>query len=426
MLTLRDRSARFVARLALPGLTLLAPRALGAQWGEPDTLTVSGAVATALANHPALGAAGGRRQAAVGLARQRAAVPNPTVEWRSENLASPLERDVFFTVAQPLDLTGRRLALRAEARAVDSRSAADSVAAARTVATDAARAFWRAGLARGLLDVAVVQRADAQRLADFEQRRAREGAVAELSALRTALEVDRARVAEAAVRAEWSRSLAELARALGVAPSAVPSVPPLRLNAPRSIVLPDAARAEADALGSRPEVLALRAGVDASRRRVSAERRSVLSDVALQAGAKRTAGYATRVVGIAVPFPLFDRNAGARAAAAGELRLAEAELATGERAVRAEVAGAIDALRALLDPAVPRADSLVARAEEVARIADAAYAAGGGSLLELLDARRARADAVAAALRWSTDLRLARLELNRVLGAPLLNALEER
>jgi cobalt-zinc-cadmium efflux system outer membrane protein len=410
----------------LLGATLLAPRTLGAQWEEPDTLTVSGAIATALANHPALAAAGGRRAAVVGLARQRAASPNPTVEWRSENLASPLEPDVFFTVDQPLDLTGRRLALRAEARAVDSRLAADSTAVARGVAIDAARAFWRAGLARGLLDVAAVQREDAERLASFEARRAREGAVAELTALRTALEADRARVAEAGARAEWSRASAELARSLGVAPATLPSVRPLRLVAPRLATLPDPERSWVDAIASRPEAIALRAGVDAARRRARAERRSVLSDVSLQAGAKRTAGYATRVIGVAVPLPLFDRNAGARAAAAGELRLAEAELATMERAVRAEVAAATDALRALLDPTVPRADSLAAHAEEVARIADAAYAAGGGSLLELLDARRARAEAVAAALRWTAELRLARLELNRALGAPLLDALEER
>ena len=92
--------------------------------------------------------------------------------------------------------------------------------------------------------------------------------------------------------------------------------------------------------------------------------------------------------------------------------------------VRAEVTSAATALRALLDARTPGADSLATRAAEVAQVADAAYAAGGGSLLELLDARRARAEALTAALRWAADLRLARLELNRASGAPLLQALE--
>jgi outer membrane protein TolC len=60
----------------------------------------------------------------------------------------------------------------------------------------------------------------------------------------------------------------------------------------------------------------------------------------------------------------------------------------------------------------------------VARVADAAYEAGGGSLLDLLDARRARAEALTAALRWAAELRLARLDLNLASGAPLLESLE--
>ena len=57
-------------------------------------------------------------------------------------------------------------------------------------------------------------------------------------------------------------------------------------------------------------------------------------------------------------------------------------------------------------------------------MADAAYAEGGLSLLELLDARRARAEVLTAALGWSAELRLARLELNRASGAPLTESLE--
>ena len=53
-----------------------------------------------------------------------------------------------------------------------------------------------------------------------------------------------------------------------------------------------------------------------------------------------------------------------------------------------------------------------------------AYAAGGATLLELLDARRAHAEALATSLRWGVEVRLARLDLNRAIGAPLLESLE--
>ena len=40
--------------------------------------------------------------------------------------------------------------------------------------------------------------------------------------------------------------------------------------------------------------------------------------------------------------------------------------------------------------------------------------------MELIEAQRARAESRAAALRWTVDVNLAQLELNRALGAPLM------
>jgi outer membrane protein TolC len=88
------------------------------------------------------------------------------------------------------------------------------------------------------------------------------------------------------------------------------------------------------------------------------------------------------------------------------------------------VAAALDSYRALLATRPARVDSLVTRATEVARIADAAYAAGGGSLLELLDARRARTETLAAVFRWVADVQLAHLDLLRAIGASPLDSLE--
>ncbi|MHB1225591.1 MAG: hypothetical protein ACYC2G_16310, partial [Gemmatimonadaceae bacterium] len=88
------------------------------------------------------------------------------------------------------------------------------------------------------------------------------------------------------------------------------------------------------------------------------------------------------------------------------------------------VAAAVKGLSALLAAGGPGADSLAARAAGVARVAGAAYAEGGLTLLELLDARRAHAEALTVALRWSADVRLARLDLNRASGVPLTESLE--
>ncbi|HEX6629847.1 MAG TPA: TolC family protein [Gemmatimonadaceae bacterium] len=401
----------------------LAGQATPGSAGAPP-LTVTEAMALARARHPALAAASARGRGDVALVRRDAAFANPVLEWRQENLASPLAPDAFLTIVQPLDVTGRRLALRAEVPEVAARAAADSVVVARDVEAAAAGAFWRAALARALAEVAATQRADAERLAAVEAVRAQEGAVAELSALRAGLEAERARLAEATARAEWARAIGELARAVGMDAARLPAVPALSPAPPPVAAMPAERAMLDDALARRAELAAGRAAIAAAGHRLSAERRGTLPDVSLQAGTKRTAGYTTRTVGVAVPLPLLDRNTAGRERAAAALDLARAELQATEQAVRAEVAAAATALRALLDARTPGADSLAARAAEVAQVADAAYAAGGGSLLELLDARRARAEALTAALRWAADLRLARLELNRASGAPLLQALE--
>lgn len=415
-------------------LALLAPLLVAAPLagvrGQPASppLALTDALALARARHPALAAAAARRRVVVERARQDAALPNPVLEWRRENMGSPLQRDAFVTVAQPLDLTGRRFALRAEVGDLDRRAVADSVAVTREVEAAAARAYWRASLARALLALAGEQRADADRLAAFEADRAREGAVAELLAMRTRVEAERARLVEAVARAELARAMAELARATGVPPDSLPAPAALEPAPPAVGPLPATgaalAAALADARAGRSELAAYRAAADAAGHRLAAERRGILADVVAVAGTKQTSGFATRVLGLSVPLPLLNRNGAGMASAAGARDLVRAELRGAESAVVAEVTAAVEGYRALLDAQPAGAESLAARATEVARIADAAYAAGGGSLLELLDARRARAETLAAVLRWVADLRLARVELQRAVGASPLEPVE--
>jgi outer membrane protein TolC len=108
-----------------------------------------------------------------------------------------------------------------------------------------------------------------------------------------------------------------------------------------------------------------------------------------------------------LPIPLFDRNRGEVARATAEREAAEFELAAQQRAVQAEVSGAFQAARLLTERATALAagDSLpsgagratavayLARADEARRIALGTYREGAVSLLQVLDAARARGDA---------------------------------
>jgi outer membrane protein TolC len=77
---------------------------------------------------------------------------------------------------------------------------------------------------------------------------------------------------------------------------------------------------------------------------------------------------------------------------------------------------AIAQLRDLQPPGTP---ALAERGDDIASIARAAYREGALTLVELLDAERARADARASAATWAAELAVAQIELNRALGAPI-------
>lgn len=376
--------------------------------------------------HPLLVAAGGRRLAVIGAARQAGAILNPTFEWRRENLRSPLQRDEFFTAALPLDAYGRRLALRAAAAATGERALTDSATTARAVEYDVARAYWRAAFAVALRDAAETQRRAVEDIARIEDERARQGAVPEGAALRTRLEADRMRLIESGARAEAERARGHLARALALPFDSVPQpTDSLRLAV---TTMPGIKSLLETAAQQRPELLSARARVLETRRRQTAERLGSLPTIGVQFGGKRTAGLQTGTVGIGVTIPLFDRNAGGRERALGELVAAENELRATEAAVDAEVKASVRAYRTLLRDlertttphGLPADDlrELAARGRVVADIATAAYREGAIPLFELLDAERAKADAGAAALRAALDLQLARLDLTFALGLP--------
>ncbi|HEU4564482.1 MAG TPA: TolC family protein, partial [Gemmatimonadaceae bacterium] len=336
-----------LAALALVATALAAVPAPAQQAPAGAPLSLADALALARARSPVLAMAGGRRQAAAGRARQEGAFANPVAEWRQENLGAPVDRDVFASVTLPLDLTGRRFALRGAGRDLVAASVADSTTVHRLVEAEVARAYWRAALARGLAEVAGAQRRAIGEIADFEARRLREGAVAENVALRTRLEAERGRVAEASALAALERAHAELARAIGVPAESLAAPVPLATSCDPAPP-PSLDSATAAALAARPEVAAARHRVSEARHRVSAAARGTLPDVGVHAGYKRTQGYDTRVVGLLVTLPILDRNAGERERARGELAVAEAELRDAESRVRADVASAVRAYGRLL------------------------------------------------------------------------------
>jgi outer membrane protein TolC len=372
-------------------------------------LTLSDAVQQARAQGPWRDVPAARGALTRGEQSAATQFPNPTFEYRRENGGSPLPPDEFFTLTVPVDLTGRRLALW-QARSVSvRRGVADSAAAQIELDHGAARAWIDAALSAELAAAAQTQAVALDSLAAFDESRFAAGAVAEVAALRTRVEADRAFLLAAAAQATAAKALATLRVWVGGDRASLASLAATPISTPpsRDALLALARRA-------RPDALAAAAATEQLALRRSAERRGILGDVQLVGGTKNTSGFRnTAVVGFLLPLPLFNQNGGPRTTTDAEWRIAAATSAALALRVEADVDAAYEGWNAI-NARSTAARSLADRADDVAAIARATYREGASTLTAVLEAQRAAfdvraaaADGLAALLRADLDLRAA-------------------
>ncbi len=150
-----------------------------------------------------------------------------------------------------------------------------------------------------------------------------------------------------------------------------------------------------------------------------------IPDLTLTAGMQHynDIGEPTAMVGVSLPLPFFDRNQGGRAEAMIRMRQAQDEL----RSAEIEAKNAVHAIHTALLGARAEIDTLreqvLPGAEEVFRVATAAYKAGKFGLLEVLDAQRILFDTRGRHLQALLTFHSRIAELERLLGGPL--AVEE-
>ncbi len=429
------RAGRSLSILWVAALSAAATAGAQSPTTLPDTLYLSQALRLASARSPALARADARVGMALGDLRSVGQWPNPTLEYRRENLGAPLAPDEFVTAYIPVDLTGRRVQLHRATTRGRARLEAERIAVRRDVELEIARAWVHAVLATDLGQSFRVQRDAVQEIATRDSVRAREGAVAEAIALRTRVEATRLAQDLVLAESQAQRDRNTLATLLGLAADSLPALPhildaeaapPLRFELTTLDGLDtsgDAATDDAELLRrARSDRASLRAAELARdeatlRRRV--EQAGVLGDWQLQGGTKKTSGFLTGQVGLAVPLPLFNRNTGARQRAESAVRETDAAARAVELQVDGEVLAAAAQLRILLALRTRMAET-PALGEVIASSARVAYAEGEMSLLELLDAQRAATDARTAAQKFHANLHLARLTLARAIGAPLV------
>ncbi len=409
-------------------LWLLAiPPALSAQGQAPSPLTLAEARSRAVRVAPSILAARQALAAADGRLMQAGARFNPDVTFSREQTSrdGATNSQIILALEQPFEIGGQRRARRdaATARrdaaraavALDSatvvfdvtRSYAAAVAAGRraTLATDAAGAFTRAAAAGA-------ERLAAGDISGYEHRR---------------LRLEAARYASVRVEAEIARDSAmrTLASLTGIDSMATLATIPLADTlafAPLSLTV-EALTARALELGPAllvQEFEARALAADASL--AAAERRPTPTIIAgfkneRVATAEAFTGF---VAGLSMPVPLWDRRAGAVAAASADAERGHTlTVELRQRTIR-EVRAAYDAVQSLERQLLLLRPQLGEDALRARSAAASAYREGEISLLEWLDAVRAYHEAETSYAVLLAEYTARRAALERATGAPLL------
>lgn len=373
-------------------------RALGS-----SSLTLDEVLTRARERWPAVLASRERLRARVVSERAAARWNNPSVEVSTENwrpggrAASDPDLDTFAVLTQPIEIAGQRGARRRMA-AAESLVAGTAVEdQERSLVLAASATFLGAIQARDHLRVLEAQRDGIVEIVSLLQRRVEEGVTAEADLRKVEADLGRAAIEATRAGASLFDALTTLGALLGEDP------PPAAASLAMPVMPPPAEHLDVDAaLARRPDVRAARARAALAAATADLERRRRWPDLLVSAGYKRTAGTDTGVAGVAVPLPIFDRNARALALAAAEAKAAELDVQQVEQLARAELAGTRARASALTALAERVQQELVAPAEVARRAARSSFREGAGDILRYLDAERVHADAA----REAIDVRM--------------------
>ena len=342
--------------------------------------------------------------------------PDPSVSFEREEVFPDGGLATHYArLAVPLEISGRRAARVAAARALVDAAAADRDGARFALSIEALRRFRIAAYERGRVELLGAERAALVQAVEIVRRRTGAGAASGYDLQRIELELAAYDDLIAEAEAQLGTARIELGALVGM-PAGADAAGPLELPGeplPLEALLGDAVQARTDyrAAGARLEGAATLA---------RAAGRAWIPDLTVSGGfmAQDVAGGAAAsgyTVGLSLSIPVFDRGQADRARAAAQRRAAEADRRVLEREIPAAIRARHQALAQLLARARAVRTSRLARLEQLLRSAETAYREGG-DVVALLDAHAAARDARLRELELRRDARLAELDLWLALG----------
>ena len=400
----------------LLGITVPAYLHAQAQQEAPGPLTLAAALQLAEAGNPSLSAARHELAAQGGALQQAQALPNPELQTMVEDTRRAT-RSTTVQLNQLIELGGKR-----GARATLALRGQDLAQAA--LATQAADT--RAAVTTAFVDVLAAQ--EGLRLADSAQALAARSS--EITARRVAagkaspVEATRAKVLEASVRLEGNLARGNLTQARQRLAALWGAGTPRFTHAEGRLdmlpPLPSPAELAAR-LESSPAVRQARSHLAQRQAMLDVEQRRATPDVTVSIGMKRSEelGRNQAIIGLALPLPLFDRNAGNKLDALRRSDKAGDELAATQVQLQAALAQARERLATARLDVESLQNEIVPGAQSAWDAASKGFEFGKFAFLDVLDDQRTLLQAKHQTLRALTEAHHAAAALERLLGAPM-------
>lgn len=387
-------------------------------------LTLRDALAQTLLNNPDLAAFAWEVRAREARVLQAGRPVNPSASILAEDFAasasprsSAVQPQLSLQLSQLIELGGKRAARQSLAARERDVAAWDFEGARIDTLTRVTRAF---------IDILVAQRGlalaeETTRLAGEVRQsvaaRVEAGAVspieatkAEVMAAAVQVEVDRARLALEAARAQLAAFMGQSKPVFASANGdldAVPDVPTLDDLRTRVTQTPELARWAAE--------IAQREAV------VSLEEAKGTPDITVTAGYRRftESGSNALIVGASVPLPIFDRNNDAVEESKARLAKSHAQQLAAEARIAAALAEAFRALSTARAELTALQSVIIPGAQQTFDAVSEGYRLGRFGYLEVLDAQRTMAGYRSQHLRALADFHKAVADIERLFGAPL-------
>ncbi len=379
------------------------------------SLTLSAAIDLALASNPELSAAANELRAVEGAVIQAGVLPNPEISTSVEDTQNKATRTTTIQVSQRIELGGKRSARITSAERGRDVAAADLAAKHLDVRATVIGAFFDVLVAQERVQQAEDLLSLAQRASQAASRRVTAGKV-------SPVEETKARVAESSARVENKHAQPEqVTSRKRLAASRGSSTPPFEKAEGRTDILPPVRSAEEidRRLNASPALLRARHEVDRFSALADLERSRRIPDVTVSLGSKKAEelGRNQTIVGVSIPFPIFDRNQGNVLEAQRRADKARDELSATELRLGTEVTQNEERLKALVVEAQTLQSEIMPGARSAYEAASKGFELGKFNFLEVLDAQRTFFQARAQYLRSLSDAHRTAAELERILGS---------